>query len=143
MRGSALVKLTDQNILSDIAKNHLYSSEFEIVLKKLTDQNILNDIAQNARDTQIQFSASLKLTDLSRRTDNLIRLFELRTRGYDKHLIVDQLKILFMQNILSSSDKAKILQLNGKLLVIEHEDYYSNPPCGNSHIDTQPEYFNL
>jgi hypothetical protein len=58
-------KLTDQNLLVDIAKNNEYSGVCIVAVEKLTDQSVLGDIAKHGRHSDVREAAVEKLTDLT------------------------------------------------------------------------------
>ena len=62
-RLAAVRKLTDQNVLADIAKNEKYSDVRKAAVEQLTDQIELATIAKNDIDIYIRKAAVEKLTD--------------------------------------------------------------------------------
>jgi hypothetical protein len=140
VRNAAAEKIIDQQVLAEIAKNDEDGDVRMSAIKKLTDQNVLDTIAKNDVKIEVQIKASLRLTDLSLKTENLIRLIN---RDYHyKSEIVEQLKILYKENLLSERDKAKILQLNGKQIE-SHRDYTDGEWRCRLHADNDAVYFNL
>jgi hypothetical protein len=153
VRYTAVEKLNDQNVISDVAKNDKDGIICEIAIRKLTDQNLLADIAKNHSKIKGQITASLKLTDLSQKTENLIRLFhcsyaiceksfyDFQEKNY-KPEIANSLKDLFISDKLSKNDKIKILELKGQLVKQHIDSGYSFDNC-SWHSDERAEYFNL
>ena len=63
VRREAVEKLTDQNLLAEIAKSDKDSVVRIIAVEKLTDQNLLAEIAKNDKDFDVRRGAVEKLTD--------------------------------------------------------------------------------
>ena len=59
----AIKKLTDQNVLVDVAKNAKYSIVRVAAVKKITDQIVLADIAKYDNDREVCIAAAVKITD--------------------------------------------------------------------------------
>jgi len=59
----AVEKMSDQNLLGDVAKTITMEAAIKVILEKLTDQNVLADIAKNAFHYFTRMSAIRKLTD--------------------------------------------------------------------------------
>jgi len=143
----ALEKISSKTLLKDVALN---ASEFmvrEEAVCWLTDQNVLSQIAANDNEFSVQIAASLRLNDVSKKTENLLRL--LRKEIPDKDKIVKGLMELYSSQSLTPGDKAKILQANG-LEIKKHSDamvYHDSSYCGGdngeSHTDQAPKYFTL
>lgn len=96
---TALEKLTDQNILADIAQSAKDRTARFAALEKLTDKKILADIAKNDTDNNVRTAAEKKLTDLEWATkyfeQNLVSAVDLfleidRGNAFRVRVIIDK-----------------------------------------------------
>jgi len=95
-------------------------------LRNLNDQVVIGEIATNDIELAVKIAASVKLTDLSQKTENLIQIFLADFDDQSEHYrfeIAEELKVLYQQDLLSVKDKAKILALKGQR-VIRHSDRF-------------------
>jgi len=63
VREAAITKVTDQNILVDVAKNDLYGHVRKAAIAKVNNQSVLIDVAKSDEDTDVCKVALNKITD--------------------------------------------------------------------------------
>jgi len=147
LRDEAMAKITDPDILAGLAKNAAHDSIRKAATLKITDQSILGQIAKTDKYIYVQIAASLRLSDLSQKTENLVRIF---TSTFDvRSRIIDELKELYSNDLLTLNDKASILQLQGQEIT-RHADqsWYTDFVCGGEatgkgHEDKPVTFFSL
>ena len=61
--GGALKKLTDQNLLADVAKNAAASPIRTAAIEKVTNQDVLADIAETDKDSKVRATALAKVDE--------------------------------------------------------------------------------
>jgi hypothetical protein len=116
-------------------------------VKNLKEQNILRYIAKNDKIVKVRLAASLNLTDLSERTENLVKLIRIYPDSECSGEINLALMNLYQNQKLSHRDKALILELEGKILN-EHTDSTYHQDCSflpdeTRHTDIPQKYFQL
>ena len=63
VRKAPVERVTDQNVLADIAKNAVSPEDGIAAVARVTDQNLLTDIAKNAKDPDVRMAALAPVTD--------------------------------------------------------------------------------
>jgi hypothetical protein len=141
---AAVDKFIDQTTLAEIVKNTDKSSVAERAVNKLTDQFKLVDISQNARYIDVQIKATLKLEDLHLKVENLLRILNEILNESKKYSFVEDriieilnnLRILYWNKLLSSTDKNSILQLKG-MEYKKQESWWVESGEGNYHSESE------
>jgi hypothetical protein len=139
-----ILNLIDESLLADIAKNDEDIALIRLSIERLENQSKLEEIAENGATYFSRYTSSLKLNDLSLKTNILINL--LKNKDFkDPTLIIDNLKELYINESLLHTDKLKILELNGNQ-IREHidEKFWLSEGCAKEyHTDHPSIYFNL
>jgi len=63
VREAAIEKLTDQNVLIDIAKNDEDYNVRTAAIEKITDQNVIIDVAKTDKNDKVRTAARNKISD--------------------------------------------------------------------------------
>jgi hypothetical protein len=132
-----------QNILKHLSKNDEVFNNRQLafdVLGQKDTQEALEDIAMNSYLLVSRLDATLRLENITIKTDCLVQLFK-KAEKYEREKIANLLLELYRKNELSQENKAKILSLKGQA-IIHHDDFDGNS-CYPGHSDSPGTYFEV